>query len=207
MVGYSFLVTDGPDLGRTFVLTPGATIIGRLDTAASDDPPGSTRWTLTDPAVSRTHAQINWDGTHAPVLVHLSTTNATLLNGRIVTGQSLEQGQSLQDKQNLRMGQTGLEVQEVEVAAESDSSWKVIDGEQEVALNDAGWADSGVEFTADPNGASVTLTDDSAEAYLLRRLDGTLWSTPLKPETPITLATGDILRLEERRLVIANSEG
>lgn len=203
MVGYSFLVTDGPDLGRTFVLTPGVTIIGRLDTAASDDPPGSTRWTLTDPAVSRTHAQITWDGTNAPVLVHLSTTNATLLNGRIVTGQSLEQGQSLQDKQNLRMGQTGLEVQEVEQGC----AWKVREGESEVPLNDSSWAQAGVEFSSGNQGASVTLTDDSTEAYLLRRLEGTLWSTPLRPETPVALAVGDILRLEARRLVIAHSEG
>lgn len=203
MVGYSFLVTDGPDLGRTFVLTPGVTIIGRLDTAASDDPAGSTRWTLTDPAVSRTHAQITWDGRQAPILVHLSTTNATLLNGRIVTGQSLEQGQSLQNKQNLRMGQTGLEVQEVAAAC----AWRVVEGESEVPFNDSVWSGSGVAFSSNGAGASVTLTDDSAEAYLLRRLDGTLWSTPLKPDVPILLADGDVLRLEERRLLIAHSEG
>jgi pSer/pThr/pTyr-binding forkhead associated (FHA) protein len=199
MVGYSFLVTDGPDLGRSFVLATGVTIIGRLDTSAADDPPGSCRWTLTDPAVSRTHAQITWDGEGPPVLVHLSTTNATLLNGRIVTGQSLEQGQSLQDKQNLRMGQTGLEVQVVE----RDSAWKVLEGEKELSVSDVRWAESGVIFASNSSGVRVTLTDDSAEAYLLRRLDGTLWSTPLKPDVPVVLAAGDILRLEQRRLLIA----
>lgn len=197
------MVTDGPDLGRTFVLTSGVTIIGRLDTSASDDPPNSTRWTLTDPAVSRTHAQITWDGDGPPVLVHLSTTNATLLNGRIVTGQSLEQGQSLQDKQNLRMGQTGLEVQVVECA----SAWKVIEGDRELALSDAVWEDSGVAFSTNNHGARVTLTDDSAEAYLLRKVEDSVWSTPLKPEVPVSLVVGDILRLEERRLVISSTEG
>lgn len=199
MVGYSFFVTDGPDLGRTFVLTAGVTIIGRLDTAAADDPPGSVRWTLTDPAVSRTHAQITWDGENAPVLIHLSTTNATLLNGRIVTGQSLEQGQSLQDKQNLRMGQTGLEVQVVEVS----SAWNVLEGDRTVPISDEQWERSGVAFATNAHGVRVTLIDDGAEAYLLRKMDGTLWSTPLKPDTPVTVIEGDILRLDERRLLIA----
>jgi hypothetical protein len=199
MVGYSFIVTDGPDLGRTFVLTAGITIIGRLDAPAADDPPGSVRWTLTDPAVSRTHAQITWDGENAPVLIHLSTTNATLLNGRIVTGQSLEHGQSLHDKQNLRMGQTGLEVQVVDTG----SAWNVLDGERTVPIGDEEWARSGVVFATNPHGVKVTLVDDSAEAYLLRKLDGTLWTTPLKPDIPVAVAEGDILRLDDRRLVIA----
>jgi hypothetical protein len=203
MVGYSFMVTDGPDIGRTFNLHAGITIIGRLDTAASDDPPGSVRWTLTDPAVSRTHAQITWDGEGPPVLIHLSTTNATLLNGRIVTGQSLEQGQSLQHKHNLRLGQTGLEVQEIE----GGSGWMVREGEREVAFGDSAWADAGLSFSSDNRGAKVTLLDDSLEAYLLRRLDGTLWSTPLRPQISVAVAEGDILRVEDRRMLIAVSEG
>lgn len=203
MTGYSFLVTDGPDQGRTFALGVGVTILGRLDTSASDDPQGSVRWTLTDPAVSRTHAQITWDGENAPVLVHLSTTNATLLNGRIVTGQSLEHGQSLKDKQTLRMGQTGLEVQEIE----SGSGWRVLDGARQIGFGDAEWEGSGIRFAEDKRGAQVTLQGDSAEAYLLRRLDGTLWTTPLRQQVSVPLAHGDILRLEERRLVIASSEG
>lgn len=192
------MVTDGPDLGRSFVLTAGITIIGRLDTSAPDDPAGSVRWTLTDPAVSRTHAQINWDGENPPVLIHLSTTNATLLNGRIVTGQSLEQGQSLKDKQNLRMGQTGLEVQEIQ----SESGWKVREGDRELSFADEEWNRSGVAFQSDKRGARVTLVDDSAEAYLLRDVEGAVWSTPLKPDVPVALAIGDILRLDERRLII-----
>lgn len=203
MVGYSFLVTDGPDQGRVFVLDVGVTILGRLDTSAPEDPAGSVRWTLTDPAVSRTHAQITWDGGTPPVLVHLSTTNATLLNGRIVTGQSLEHGQSLKDKQTLRMGQTGLEVQEVEV----DSGWMVLEGEQKLPLTDLAWEQVGLSFETANRGARVTLLSDSGEAYLLRRLDGALWTTPLRQQVPLSLLNGDILRLEERRLVIAGSEG
>lgn len=203
MIGYSFMVTDGPDIGRTFHLAVGITLIGRLDASASDDPPNSVRWTLTDPAVSRTHAQITWDGEGAPVLIHLSTTNATLLNGRIVTGQSLEQGQSLQDKHNLRLGQTGLEVQVVE----SGGGWTVREGDQSLAFSDSGWETLGLAFAAGNHGAKVTLLDDSLEAYLLRRLDGTLWSTPLRPEVSVALAEGDILRLEERRMLITISEG
>lgn len=203
MVGYSFLVTDGPDIGRTFVLNAGITIIGRLDTAAPDDPPNSSRWTLTDPAVSRTHAQITWDGENAPVLVHLSTTNATLLNGRIVTGQSLEQGQSLLDKQSLRLGQTGLEVKVLEI----DEQWKVHEDDQEYGFSDPRWENTSLSFATANSGARVTLHSSAIDAYLLRRWDGALWSTPLRPEIPVVLAAGDILRIDERRLVIGHSEG
>lgn len=203
MVGYSFLVTDGPDIGRTFVLTAGITIIGRLDTSAPDDPAQSVRWTLTDPAVSRTHAQITWDGENAPVLVHLSTTNATLLNGRIVTGQSLEQGQSLQDKQSLRMGQTGLEV----VVSEIGSRWNIQEDEQQLSFSDPVWEAAGFTFEADTRGARVTLHTPGVDAYLLRRWDGALWSTPLRAKIPVVLSAGDILRVDERRLVIGHSEG
>lgn len=112
MARYSFYTTDGPDKGRTFELEPGITLIGRRDTAAGDDPEGSKRWVLTDPAVSRTHARIDWDGAGAPLLIHLSSTNATLLNGKIVTGLTLEDGSRLTNENVIRMGQTGFEVRE-----------------------------------------------------------------------------------------------
>lgn len=204
MVGYSFMVTDGPDLGRTYTLSPGSTLLGRLDAPSPDDPEASMRWTLTDPAVSRTHAQIDWDGASPPVLIHLSSTNATLLDGRIVTGKSLEDGQSLKNGQSLRLGQTSLEVQETI----SGADWAVIEGENEaIRFNGSSpWQEDGLIMTADTEGAQVMLVDTQTEAYLLRRLDGVLWSTPLRKDTPVTLALGDILRLNERRLQITLSE-
>lgn len=203
MVGYSFLVTDGPDQGRTFVLQSGITLLGRLDAPAPDDPPGSLRWTLTDPAISRTHAQIIWDGETAPILVHLSTTNATLLDGRIVTGQRLEDGQSLKDRQKLRMGQTGLEVHEIAVG----SAWRLNEGESEHTLHEEQWPALGVAFAANAQGLKIVLVDDSLEAYVLRRIDHLWWSTPLKPKTPVMLFADDVLRLGERRLVVRAAEG
>lgn len=202
MVGFSFLVSDGPDQGRTFVLHPGITIIGRLDAPSSDDPRGAERWTLTDPAISRTHAQITWDGYEAPVLVHLSTTNATLLNGRIVTGQSLEQGQSLGHGHHLRLGQTTLEVQQIA----SSPGWRVREGDSELAFDDPNWEEQGVSWTSQGSKAQVQLTAD-AEAYLLRRLSGVLWSTPLRRDVAVPLEAGDILRLESRRMEILSAEG
>lgn len=203
MVGFSFLVTDGPDEGRTFVLQPGITIIGRLDSSSPEDPRGSVRWTLTDPAVSRTHAQITWDSHQAPVLVHLSTTNATLLNGRIVTGQSLEQGQSLANGHHLRLGQTTFEVQQ----SIPNSSWKATEAGQNFALEDQqAWEAQGLVWSVKGSSAGVRLSGD-AEAYLLRKLHGVLWTTPLRPGIEVPVVNGDILRLEGRRLEIFSSEG
>ncbi len=200
MVSYSFLVTDGPDLGKVFELATGLTLLGRLDAPSPDDPEGSMRWTVTDPAVSRTHAQISWDGESAPVLLHLSTTNATLLDGRIVTGKSLTDGQSLNAGQSLRLGQTSLEVQEISL----HSGWAIQEEEDSASFDGSNpWQEDGLVLTADSEGARVMLTDEESEAYLLRRLEGVLWSTPLKKDTPVTLALGDIVRLNERRLLIA----
>ena len=221
MVGFNFLVADGPDLGRTFSLLPGITIIGRLDASLPDDPRGSVRWTLTDPAVSRTHAQITWDGYDPPVLVHLSTTNATLLNGRIVTGQSLEQGQSLAQGHLLRLGQSTLEVQAA-VAATADAAtdtagvsaeaaiappnWRVQEGADQLSLDTLEWEAQGIHWTVRGSEAEVKILSDE-EAYLLRRISGTLWSTPLKKDVPVTVCGGDILRLNQRRLEILRGEG
>lgn len=203
MVGYSFLVTDGPDLGKVFELASGSTLLGRLDAPSTEDPEGSMRWTVTDPAVSRTHAQIDWDGESAPVLIHLSTTNATLLDGRIVTGKSLSDGQSLKAGQSLRLGQTSLEVQEIRL----DGGWAVKEDDRAVAFDGSSpWQEDGLLLTAAPDRAQAVLTNQESEAYLLRRLEGTLWSTPLKADTPVVLAVGDIVRLNERRLVITAAE-
>lgn len=200
MVGYSFLVTDGPDLGRTYTLEVGSTLMGRLDAPSPDDPEGSMRWTLTDPAVSRTHAQIDWDGTSPPILIHLSSTNATLLDGRIVTGKSLDDGQSLKQGQSLRLGQTSLEVQEVSLG----TGWAVQESDKEDASFNGTqpWQEDGIILTADGNGAQVMLMDAECEGYLLRRVEGILWTTPLRQNTPINLSFGDIVRLNERRLEI-----
>ncbi len=203
MVGFSFSVTDGPDDGRTFSLGHGVTIIGRLDVPSPDDPSDSSRWILTDPAVSRTHAQITWDGEHAPVLMHLSTTNATLLDGRIVTGQSLEQGQSLSNGQILRLGQSTLEVKEIS----AQQNWMVREEGDEIALDDARWNEGGLSFIASGRSTQVSLNNAQLEAYLLRRLEEQWWTTELRPETAVTVQPGDILRLDRRRLEIVSSEG
>ena len=203
MVGFSFSVTDGPDDGRTFSLGHGVTIIGRLDVPSPDDPSDSSRWILTDPAVSRTHAQITWDGEHAPVLMHLSTTNATLLDGRIVTGQSLEQGQSLSNGQILRLGQSTLEVKEIS----AQQNWMVREEGDEIALDDARWNEGGLSFIASGRSTQVSLNNAQLEAYLLRRLEEQWWTTELRLETAVTVQPGDILRLDRRRLEIVSSEG
>lgn len=203
MTGYSFLVIDGPDIGKAFTLTAGVTILGRLGTSAPEDPPGSVRWTLTDPAISRTHAQITWDGENSPILIHLSTTNATLLNGRLVTGQALGGGQSLTAGHTLRLGQTELEVS----SSDSGVGWVVIEGEERLALDHAKWAETGLVFTTSELGATVEIHDDATEGYVLRTIDDNLWSTPLRKGGSVTLAAGDTIRLPDRRLTIAPSEG
>lgn len=206
MVGYCFLVVDGPDTGRTFTLTTGVTILGRLDTAAPEDPPESKRWILTDPAISRTHAQVTWDGESAPVLVHLSGTNATLLNGRLVTGQSLEQGQSLENEQVLRLGQTSLEVQK---KTSSDAQgWQVVEDQEATPLSgDSPWNQNGVRVDMSGETPQAVLEIEKEDVFLLRRIQGALWTTPLRVNSPIAVVSGDVLRLGTRRLTIFHSEG
>jgi pSer/pThr/pTyr-binding forkhead associated (FHA) protein len=104
MPEYSFLVTDGPDLGRSFVLEEGATLVGRGETLLPEDPPDSRRWTLIDKTVSRTHARLDLSDPGAPILTHLSQTNDTYVDGRKVYEETLQPGQTV------RMGQTTLEV-------------------------------------------------------------------------------------------------
>lgn len=104
MPEYSFLVTDGPDLGRTFTLEQGVTLIGRIETSQPEDPPGSRRWTLIDKTVSRTHAQLQLDDPGAPKLMHLSQTNETYVDGRKIEEEILQPGQTV------RLGQTTMEM-------------------------------------------------------------------------------------------------
>jgi pSer/pThr/pTyr-binding forkhead associated (FHA) protein len=105
MPEYSFMVTDGPDLGRSFVLEEGLTLIGRIESSLPEDPPHSRRWTLIDKTVSRTHAQLHLSHPGAPLLTHLSQTNDTFVDGRKVDEELLQPGQTV------RLGQTTLEVQ------------------------------------------------------------------------------------------------
>lgn len=203
MSRYSFEITDGPDEGRTFQLQPGITLIGRRDSPADDDPSGSSRWILTDPAVSRTHARIDWDGKKLPVLLHLSSTNATLLEGRIVTGQSIEDGQSLSDGHKLRMGQTGMVVK----AEEDDQGrWYVVDrldSDTEYALEPGGELTfGGVQLSCGGIHAEASLVDESAEAYVLRQMEEQFWTTALKPGRTIVLKGTDIVRTESNKLVL-----
>jgi len=200
MARYSFHITDGPDQGRTFELEPGITLLGRRDSAAEDDPPGSRRWVLTDPAVSRTHARVDWDGKKLPVLIHLSSTNATLLEGRIVTGQSIEEGQSLSDGHKLRMGQTGLEVRAVMdsrwyvTEAHSDKDHQLVPGEP--------WEVDGIKIICDGPLVEVSLVSPEREAYLLRSIDSQTWTTSIKPGKPVTLSNSDVIRTQERKFVL-----
>lgn len=202
MARYSFTLTDGPDEGRTFDLEPGITLVGRRDTPADDDPENSRRWVLTDPAVSRTHARIDWDGKNNPVLIHLSSTNATLLEGRIVTGQSLEDGQSLEPGNRLRMGQTGMEV----VREEEEPRWSVLnrhnDDEETPILPGEKFELDGVCLVCDGAMLEVTLTDPEEEAYLLRHLEDQVWTTTIKPEKPVSLKNADVIRTVAHKLVL-----
>jgi hypothetical protein len=205
MARYSFLVTDGPDQQRTFDLEIGITLIGRRDTPADDDPEGSARWVLTDPAVSRTHARIDWDGKKPPVLLHLSSTNATLLDGRIVTGQSMEDGQSLRAGQHLRMGQTGFEIQ----VESDDSRWYVENrGENEIRDLSPGesWHVHGISLNCEGAVVEVALVDAEAEAYLLRNIDSQLWTTSLRRDKPVVLKSADVIRTETGKFVLRDRE-
>jgi pSer/pThr/pTyr-binding forkhead associated (FHA) protein len=105
MPEYSFMITDGPDLGRSFTLEEGITLVGRGDGRLPGDPPNSRRWTLIDKTVSRTHAQITLSEPGAPQLTHMSQTNDTYVDGRKIEQETLQPGQTV------RMGQTTMEVQ------------------------------------------------------------------------------------------------
>ena len=212
MARYSFFSILGPDKGKTFELEAGVTFIGRRDTPGSDEPAGSLRWILTDPAVSRTHARIDWDGQGAPILIHLSSTNATLLDGRIVTGQSIEDGPVLSSGSRLRMGQTTFEMQEAEEIVEeiaeevelAEGRWYLQqrggDSAEFYLPDESEYRLDGLNFNCAGTGVQVTLREETTEAYLLRLVDGQYWTTSLKPECWVTLKNRDIVRTEQRKL-------
>jgi FHA domain-containing protein len=205
MARFSFYTTDGPDKGTTFHLEIGITLVGRRDTAASDDPAGSKRWILTDPAVSRTHARVEWDGESAPVLVHLSSTNATLLNGKIVTGLTLNEGARLSNGNVIRMGQTGFEVQEV---AATSAQWCLVERSEdgtEHALEEHKTVElDGLAFEFNGSAVQVSLEKSDAEAYLLRRIDDQYWTTTLKESQPLVLKADDVVQTEKRKMVLVD---
>lgn len=101
---YVFTVLEGPDIGRSMELKLGRTVIGR----APIEPESETlhHWTLMDRTVSRVHAELSLADPGVPILRHLSSTNDTLVDGRKV------EQENLQDGQILRLGQTviGMEV-------------------------------------------------------------------------------------------------
>jgi len=75
-------VIVGPDRGRSFVLSPGATLqVGRSQ---------ATDTQLSDGTVSRSHCEIIFDGAQA-VIVNLSS-KGTLVNGLAVSQQELRHG-------------------------------------------------------------------------------------------------------------------
>lgn len=208
MARYSFYTTDGPDKGKTFNLEPGVTLLGRRDTAAGDDPSDSRRWVLTDPAVSRTHARIEWDGEGPPVLVHLSSTNATLLDGKIVTGLTLEEGSQLSNGNKIRMGQTGFEVREEESVP---CRWCLVDRNDEESqhlLEEHRALDlDGVSFLFDGHSVKLTHNGAEAEAYLLRLIDEQYWTTTLKAERSLELKENDVVQTEKRKLILTDKDG
>ena len=91
-----FMVVKGTNEGRRLDLEHGITLLGRLEEATAQDPPGSRRWTIHDPTVSRTHCAITWTQGKAPVITHLSATNDTLVGGERIKEQELKGGDSVQ---------------------------------------------------------------------------------------------------------------
>ncbi len=89
---YTLIVLDGPDMGASYKLEPGVTLIGRTSSSAPPDPAGFQRWELSDVTVSRTHCEIAYSDAGSPVLTHLSQTNQTLVNGKAVDDCLLEDG-------------------------------------------------------------------------------------------------------------------
>lgn len=99
MTSYIFTVLEGPDIGRTFELKVGKTVLGRQ--TLSDDEEGRVfGWALIDKTVSRSHAEIRLADPGVPILRHLSATNDTFVDGRKISEENLQPGQVI------RMGQT-----------------------------------------------------------------------------------------------------
>ena len=98
---YDLIVLDGPDLGSTYQLRQGRTIIGRLVTSSgSQEKMSAAHFRLTDRTVSRRHCLIAWTGDAPPEIINLSETNHTYVNGNSVLRSLLLDGDIIS------MGQT-----------------------------------------------------------------------------------------------------
>ena len=204
MRDFSFITVDGPDIGRTFSLEIGTTIIGRRDTPGEHDPPGSHRWVLTDPAVSRTHARLDWDGVNPPLIRHLSSTNSTLLEGRILDESSAPKGLPLLRSQKIRMGKTCLKV--ASNVPENETKWYFLEqgtGEShyDFSTTKAIMIDE-LQFECRDSSIFVKPQDSSSEAYLLREIQEQFWTTSLKTDKEIKLMEHDVVRTEKKKLVL-----
>lgn len=96
MTRYWFTIIDGHDQDSTLEIKPGLTLLGRSENRRDEDPPGSSRLTIEDGAVSRTHCQVEWEVGSPPVFTHLSGTNESLINGEAVVECTLKGGETIE---------------------------------------------------------------------------------------------------------------
>lgn len=143
MIRYWFTIVEGPEQGRTLELEHGITVLGRLADKGETDPPGSRRWLINDPAVSRTHCAIQWLAQGPPQLAHFSKTNNTLVNGQPIQQAILEPDFVLQ------IGLTSLQLKREEIA----------DGPGWEENNSSGWGASAEESGGGWGASEATLSD------------------------------------------------
>lgn len=80
-----FLVVEGQGKGELFPLKADQIELGRRDPFAKHESP--SRISFPDPTVSGVHATLTWDGKRNRfLLTHRSSTNHTLINGKVVQG-------------------------------------------------------------------------------------------------------------------------
>lgn len=100
------VVVEGEGTGEHFALRDTRVVLGRRE---AKDKPSTDRVGFRDSTVSHHHAQLEWNAHKATyTLVHISRTNATLVNGDKVTSQRLLQ---LGDK--IRMGNLVVQVRKL----------------------------------------------------------------------------------------------
>lgn len=104
---YIFTVLEGPDIGRSIELKVGRTLLGRAPDEPKSEADGIHHWTLIDKTVSRVHAELCLSDPGVPILKHRSSTNDTLVDGRKI------KTENLQDGQIIRMGQTVIAMEVV----------------------------------------------------------------------------------------------
>jgi serine/threonine protein kinase len=93
-------VTSGPDTGRTFDLTEGATlVIGRGEKSDTK---------LTDGTISRLHCELKWDGAHFR-LIDLDSVGGTFVGGQKIKEHALKHDQEFQiGGTRLKLHTTGI---------------------------------------------------------------------------------------------------